>query len=106
MKNLLVLFAMLVFAGQAHAFAGTHESQSGQKYVTTLFDVNLNCGKCQAKIEKNIPFERGVKDVVVNLSNKTVAVTYDPSKNSSEKLQESLVKLGFKVTPAESSAGK
>ena len=63
-----------------------------------VFDVNMHCEACQKKIEKNIAFEKGVKAMEVSLDNKTVALTYDASKTSPEKLQAALVKLGYKAT--------
>ena len=60
-----------------------------------VFDVNMHCEACQKKIEKNIAFEKGVKAMEVSLENKTVALTYDAKKTSPEKLQASLVKLGY-----------
>jgi len=69
------------------------QTKSGNEKV--VFDVNMHCGSCQQKIEKNIAFEKGVKAMEVSLENKTVALTYDASKTSPEKLQASLVKLGY-----------
>ncbi|MDR3351184.1 MAG: heavy-metal-associated domain-containing protein, partial [Prevotellaceae bacterium] len=51
--------------------------------------------KCKAKIEKNISWEKGVKDLTVNLEKKTVAITYDPQKSTAEKLKEAIEKLGY-----------
>jgi copper chaperone CopZ len=50
------------------------------KNQKVLFSVNMDCEKCQKKIEKNIAFEKGVKAIDVKLDEKTVAVTYDDSK--------------------------
>ncbi len=69
------------------------QTKSGNEKV--VFDVNMHCGSCQQKIEKNIAFEKGVKAMEVSLENKTVSLTYDASKTSPEKLQASLVKLGY-----------
>ena len=38
---------------------------------TVVFDVDIHCQGCITKIEKNIAFERGVKDLVCDLDAKT-----------------------------------
>ena len=60
---------------------------------TVIFDVDIHCKGCITKIEKNIAFEPGVKDLVCNLDEKTVTVTFDPAKTSVEKLQEAFAKI-------------
>ncbi|MDR2651732.1 MAG: cation transporter, partial [Prevotellaceae bacterium] len=47
------------------------------------------------RIEKNIPFEKGIKDVEVNLKDNTVTVKYDNTKTDVEKIKESFKKLGY-----------
>ena len=53
---------------------------AGAKKQTVVLDVDIHCQGCITKIEKNIAFEKGVKDLVCNLEEKTVTVTFDPSK--------------------------
>lgn len=69
----------------------------GEKQVV-VFDVDLHCAGCVTKIEKNIAFEKGVKDLVCNLEEKTVVVTFDNSKTDVKTLQTAFAKLGKKAT--------
>jgi copper chaperone CopZ len=55
----------------------------------------MQCHNCKAKIEKNIPWEKGVKDLQVDLEEKTVTIIYNPQKTTEEKLQKAIEKLGF-----------
>lgn len=73
-------------------------SVSQPKSQTTKFNVSMSCGKCKAKIEKSIPFEKGVKDLSIDLSKKQVSVTYDPAKTSKEELVKAFEKLQFKAS--------
>ena len=41
---------------------------------TVIFNANLHCESCKAKVEKNIPYEKGVKDLKVDM--KTQTITY------------------------------
>ncbi|MDR2040672.1 MAG: cation transporter [Bacteroidales bacterium] len=73
------------------------KQQKTKKTEEVTFAVNMNCHNCQAKIEKNLPWEKGVKDIKVDLKKKTVKVDYDPSKTTEDKLKESIEKLSFTV---------
>lgn len=61
---------------------------------TVLFSVDLHCEGCINKIEKNIAFEKGVKDLSCDLKKKTVLVTYDAEKTNVETLQKAFEKIG------------
>ncbi len=68
-----------------------------KKRETVTMKVNLHCDKCVNKIESSIPFEKGVKDLDVNLEKECVSVTYDPAKTDSTKIAKAITKLDFKV---------
>lgn len=59
------------------------------------FAVNMYCENCKAKIEKNISWEKGVKDLTVDLETKTVAIVYHPQKTTEETLKKAIEKLGY-----------
>lgn len=60
---------------------------------TVVFDVDIHCQGCIDKIEKNIAFERGVKDLECNLDEKTVQIVYDPAKTDIKHLQAAFAKI-------------
>ena len=60
---------------------------------TVVFDVDIHCQGCITKIEKNIAFERGVKDMECSLDDRTVTIVFDPSKTSVEQLQAAFTKI-------------
>lgn len=63
-----------------------------------VYNVSMHCESCQKRIEKNIAFEKGVKDMVVSLKDKTVAITFDDTKTNSEKLIAAFNKLGYEAS--------
>ena len=77
-----------------------HAKKSATKTVT--FNVSMHCKNCVKKINDNVAFEKGVKDLSVSLDQKTVTVTYDPARTDVAKLKAALEKLGYKVTVQES----
>ena len=51
---------------------------------TVIFNANLHCESCKAKVEKNIPYE-------------TITVTFREDKNTTENLQKAIEKLNIEV---------
>lgn len=60
---------------------------------TVIFDVDIHCQNCITKVEKNIAFEPGVKDLSCNLDDKTVTVTFDPAKTNTQRLIKAFAKI-------------
>lgn len=93
MKIVKILFMALLCTLTALA---VQAQKKGEKTVT--FNVKMHCASCQNKLEKNIPYEKGVKDLKVDLKANTVAVTFKEDKNSAENIQKAIEKLNVPVT--------
>ena len=76
--------------------AQSKKNNSNQKL---LLNVPMHCETCQAKIEKNIAFEKGVKDMIIDVQLKTVEITFDTTKTNLKTLQAAFRKIGYEVTP-------
>ena len=101
---LILVLGALSFTA-APLFAASAEStvlqQSKKKKTQTVtFKVSMRCKNCVKKITDNISFEKGVKDLQVVLEDKTVTITYDPSKTDPETLAKAIEKLGYKAEQA------
>ncbi len=55
----------------------------------------MHCSNCEAKIKKNLRFERGVKDIVTSVPDQTVTVKYDADKTSVAKLIKAFESFGY-----------
>ncbi|MBO7510222.1 MAG: heavy-metal-associated domain-containing protein [Bacteroidales bacterium] len=66
-------------------------------FSNVTFVTNLHCQKCAQKIEENVSFEKGVKDLKVNVPEKTVYIRYDSTKTDIPTLTKAIEKLGYKV---------
>jgi copper chaperone CopZ len=64
------------------------------KEETVVFSVSMDCHSCEQKIKKNIPYEKGVKDLTVNLEKKQVTIKYQTDKTDKDKLKKAIEKLG------------
>lgn len=89
----LLVMALTFFIG----YVADAQSKD-QKTSTVKFVVNLHCEECKQKIEKAIPFEKGVKDLNVDMKTNVVTINYIPSKKTNdESLKKALQKLEFQV---------
>ena len=68
-----------------------------KKSVTVEFVTDIDCAGCAKKVTNTIPYEKGVKDVQVDVATKTVTVTYDPAKTNNETLVKAFSKIKIKA---------
>lgn len=73
---------------------------------TVLYTVSMHCKSCKAKIERDIAFEKGVKQVTASLDEKLVTVKYDETKTTPEKIAEAIRKLGYEVSEVKTAEEK
>ena len=97
MKKILIITLALITLN----FAANAQNKKVNKNSETTFSVPCMHGNhCKELIEKNIPFERGIKDVVVNTSNKTVKIKYDNTRTDVDKIKAAFKKIGHDVAVA------
>ncbi|MDR1455267.1 MAG: heavy-metal-associated domain-containing protein [Tannerella sp.] len=86
---LLALCALVCTANAAE------KTDKKKKTAEVTFAVSLFCDNCKAKIERHIAWEKGVKDLNVNLEKKQVTVKYDPSKTTEAVLKKAIEALEY-----------
>lgn len=85
-----------IFIALVMAFVSlTSLAQSKKENKTTTFEVDLHCDACVKKVQSNIAYEKGVKDLNISLENKEVTVTYRADKTSPDALKKAFEKLGY-----------
>lgn len=57
----------------------------------------MSCGHCKMTVEKALLAVSGVKDVVANLKDKTVKITYVDGKVALPDLEKTIADAGYKV---------
>ena len=94
----LIIFLMAILP-MAFVLSTAEAKPNKQKVVLYVY---LHCQDCCDKIMKNIPFDkdlnRGVKDIVFDMEEQTVTVTYDANKTDVPALQKSFAKIGKPAT--------
>ncbi len=53
------------------------------------------CEMCKARIERNLGFEKGVKESDLNIETKVVTIRYDATKTDPAKLKAVIVQTGY-----------
>lgn len=96
------LISALVAALAICAFSVSSEAKVKQEIKEVTYQTNLHCDKCAKKISENVSFEKGVKDLTIDIEKKTVTIKYDKAKTDAEKLAAAIRKLGYtaEVIPA------
>ena len=104
---IIILSALMAFSFSAAAVDSSVSSELTDKKPAkkakgelkeVTFNVHLHCASCVKKVQENLSYEKGVKDLKVSLENQTVYVKFDASKNSEQALKAVLEKLGVPVT--------
>lgn len=60
-----------------------------------IFITNLHCEKCAEKIRENVSFEKGVKDLSVDVDSKEVGIVFNTAKTDTLTLKKAIVRLGY-----------
>ena len=94
----MILAALACVAGVATA---APKQKAEKKIATVVFTTDLDCAHCAQKVYNSIPYEKGIKDVQVDVPTKTVTVKFDVAKNSIEALKKAFESIKVKVVKAE-----
>jgi copper chaperone CopZ len=94
MKTVQIILAAVVFLLGTQAVSA-QDKKANNREEQVVFSVNMHCHNCEQKIKKNIPYEKGVKDLTTDLDKKQVTVKYRPDKTDKDKLKKSIEKLGY-----------
>lgn len=72
---------------------------------TLLYIQNLKCGGCEATIVHKLSHLEGIKNVAINIEDKSVKITHETIKNI-EEVKKQLYKLGYPIVDEKNSLGK
>lgn len=99
MKTQMIRFttvAFLAFAFLLSTGVSAQEKQTSKKKVETIeIQSSVVCGMCEERVIENMAFEKGVKDVKVDLEKKVITITYKTSKTDKKTLKEAITKIGY-----------
>jgi copper chaperone CopZ len=92
LRNLfLTTLTSLLLLG--NSFAGIASGDDKEKEVK--IKTSAICGMCKARIERNLAFEKGVKEADLDVKTKVVTIKYNPAKTDIDKLKANISKTGY-----------
>ena len=91
MKKIIMLCLLAVMGfGVADAVA---QKKGDAALKTTVFFTDVDCETCAKKIDNSLPFQKGVKEVKVDVPTRKVTVTFDTTKTNEEALIKAFKKI-------------
>ena len=93
MKKLSLVLIVLFLFTSVFAFDVIQEKKEVKKTFVSVD--GMNCGMCQAKVEKGLRGAEGVTKAEVSLEKKMAYVEFDDSKTSVDKIEKVVTELGF-----------
>ena len=93
MKIAKIILAVVFLLGTVSVSA--QDKKKNNKEEQVVFSVSMDCHNCEQKVKKNIPYEKGVKDLSTDLEKRLVTIKYQTDKTDKAKLKKSIEKLGF-----------
>ena len=94
MRTVQVFLTAVVFL-LSSCVVSAQDKKGNDKTEQVVFSVNMHCAGCEQKVKKNIPFEKGVKDLTTDLEKQLVTIQYQTDKTDKAKLKKSIEKLGY-----------
>lgn len=87
-------------------FGSTLGFAQDKKVATIKIKTSAVCGQCKDRIEQGMAYEKGVRDVSLDVDTKIATVKYSTAKTTPEDLRKSISKLGYDAddVPADSAA--
>lgn len=92
MKRIIVILSVAVLS---MALLTSAKPKSPTRRV--VYETTIDCDACVRKVTENVSFEKGVKDLKADLSDRCVTIDYNPEKTDTLKLATALRKLGYEA---------
>lgn len=86
-KGLFAIVATLLLITSALTMAGDDKE--------VKIKTSAVCGMCKERIERNLSFEKGVKEATLDVKSKIVTIKYNSKKTDVTKLKANITKTGY-----------
>ncbi len=88
-----IVVSLLLVSVASAADAAPKKEEKESVVVTQTYNAHVHCEACKAKVMNTLPFKKGVKDVVVDLTNQIITVKYDNAKSSDDAVIKALKRI-------------
>ncbi|MEZ0486186.1 heavy-metal-associated domain-containing protein [Fibrella aquatica] len=79
----------------ALTLSGTTLLAADDKDKEVKIKTSAVCGMCKSRIERNLAFEKGVKEATLDVETKVVTIKYNAAKTDVNKLKANITKTGY-----------
>ena len=93
MKTLRLILAAVALLMAMNVVSAQENNRRNEEQV--VFSVSMDCHNCEQKIRRNIPFERGVRNMTTNLEKQMVTINFQTNRTNKDNLKKAIEKLGF-----------
>jgi periplasmic mercuric ion binding protein len=66
-----------------------------EKNLEIKIKTSAVCGMCKDKIEQGLAYEKGIKDISLDVETKIVTVKYNPAKITPDAIRKAISRLGY-----------
>jgi periplasmic mercuric ion binding protein len=92
MKNLIKI---LIISLSLILMMNTSASAQDKKNAELKIKTSAICSQCKDRIEQGMAFEKGIKDVNLNVDTKIATVTYNPARTTPLDIRKAISRLGY-----------
>lgn len=94
MKIQLIAIIMLLAGFTLQAQEKT-PAKKDSKYETVEIQTSAVCGMCKERLEHDLAFEKGVRNVELDEETKILTIEFKKGKNTKENLKKAITKVGY-----------
>ena len=94
MKTKFILKSLIISLGLVFLFGNGCSSQD-KKTVELKIKTSAVCSQCKDRIEKGMAYEKGIKDINLDVDTKIATVKYNPAKTTPSDIRKAISKLGY-----------
>jgi copper chaperone CopZ len=94
MKTKFILKSLIISIGLVFLFTNGSCSQD-KKTIELKIKTSAVCGQCKDRIEKGMAYEKGIKDINLDVDTKIATVRYNPLKTTPAVIRMAISKLGY-----------
>ena len=93
-NNQKIMFSILLLFGCSVLSAQQAPTEVSNGYKISI-QTSAICEMCQFALEKDLAFEKGVKESTLNLDDKVMTIVYNPKKTDPQTLRERITLVGY-----------
>jgi periplasmic mercuric ion binding protein len=93
MKTKIRIFGGLLLLAMLLASAAGFSQD--KKTETIKIKTSAVCDMCKDRIEQGMAYEKGVKNITLDVDTKIATISYNPGKTTADELRKAISKLGY-----------